>query len=380
MKNSKNCLIVSILLFLNFSAKSQKSTLSNKAKQIVLSNQAGTFFGSSNDLYLKKIYAAIDAKDKSISLGMNLSLEEEGEKPSLLITAGLKLKSSNNFATIINNEGALQRNNIGANIKFSYVGKGDIDTDGHEESIHQMEEYTNNTDKKDTSSEVSKKVEEIINNRLDRQKAKEESFYLEKGKMYKSIALKWCSFEIYIPAGQEIYNITTGISTPLTNTKFYNISGNLTGSMMWKYSAGISLAIKAAIEVKNNNNILVDNLSSKAFQSIQTGANNTQIITETNSGYVTQYREFLTSSISLDPSFFFLNGKYGSIGFSPSIQANLGTYNKINWKLGLPISIKNKWGEPTVNFEIQWKEQKTFSSSQHLFGISSSFLFGDLIN
>ena len=68
-----------------------------------------------------------------------------------------------------------------------------------------------------------------------------------------------------------------------------------------------------------------------------------------------------------------------TIGISPSIEKNFGTYDGINWKIGIPISLKDKEWKPTVNFVLQWKENKTLTSSQHLIGFSTSFFFGDLL-
>lgn len=146
---------------------------------------------------------------------------------------------------------------------------------------------------------------------------------------------------------------------------------------MRQYSNGISIFFKGNLDVKHNNNIMVDNLESQAFQSTALGANNTTVITNSTDGYVTNYDQFVTTAFTFEPAFFFINN---TIGFSPAIEFNLGTYDKTNWKLGVPISLKDSDGKPKVNFEIQWKEVNTFTSSTHLVGLSASFLFGDMIN
>ena len=62
------------------------------------------------------------------------------------------------------------------------------------------------------------------------------------------------------------------------------------------------------------------------------------------------------------------------------LELNFGKYNRTNWKLGFPISLKDKKGKPTKNFEFQYKSIKTLDKTVDVFGISSNFLFGDLIN
>lgn len=48
--------------------------------------------------------------------------------------------------------------------------------------------------------------------------------------------------------------------------------------------------------------------------------------------------------------------------------------------MGIPVSLKDKDCKPKVNFELQWKEINTFTSSDHIVGVSVNFLFGDMIN
>lgn len=82
-------------------------------------------------------------------------------------------------------------------------------------------------------------------------------------------------------------------------------------------------------------------------------------------------------SLTIEPAVFIWKNR---IGFSPAIEFNQGTYKKTNWKLGIPISLKDKDGKPKINFELQWKEVNTFTTNSHLVGLSANFLFGELIH
>ena len=118
-------------------------------------------------------------------------------------------------------------------------------------------------------------------------------------------------------------------------------------------------------------------MTSTPFQTVTIGANNTNIITNTDDGYLTNFEKFITTTLTIEPAFFTFNN---TVGFSPAIEFNVGKYNKTNWKLGIPVSLKDKDGKPKVNFELQWKEINTFKSSDHIVGVSVNFLFGDMIN
>ncbi len=173
--------------------------------------------------------------------------------------------------------------------------------------------------------------------------------------------------------------ITTSdvVNNALSKKHFYAFNTTLSWNYMKEYSCGNSFFLKVKANLKNNNNILVDDLKSKAFQTTESGSGGTLVIKDSDNGYITDFEQFLTPSLTVEPAFFIFNN---SLGFSPAIEFNQGNYNKTNWKLGIPISLKDKDGKSKVNFEIQWKEINTFNSSSHLVGISANFLFGELIN
>ncbi|MPT32700.1 MAG: hypothetical protein E2600_13765 [Chryseobacterium sp.] len=208
--------------------------------------------------------------------------------------------------------------------------------------------------------------------------AKEEIKYTEDNKLYRFLFDHWLSADVYVPFGQNKYKITSDVLlNSLADENFFAISGSLTYNVMLLFSSGESLFVKAKGSVKNNNNIVVDGLNSTPFQTVTTGANNITVITNTDDGYITDYQKFVTTTLTIEPAFFTFNN---SVGFSPAIEFNAGKYNKTNWKLGIPFSLKDKDGKPKVNFELQWKEIKTFKTSDHIVGVSVNFLFGEMIN
>ena len=387
-----------------------KLLFNDEMLNILFSDKVGTAFGGSNDLSLNKYFASVDEKDKSISLGINFDSRfgEETEKLTWVFSGSLKFKSANQFATIYDKDGVFQKDNIGATIKITRIGNGIInfkDDNGkqrkkaienfrkvnHKKYDDLVQKYnsdelptikTNLTKAQKYDSKLES-IDELLKDKHDElyiQLAKDEIKYIEDNSMYRYLWDHWWSLEAFLPFGKNEYKTTTDATIAFEKERFYALNLNLSYNMMWQWSNGQSVFFKGSAVLKNNNNILVDNISSKSFQSTLTGANGEVIINETNDVHITDYKEFITPSIVVEPAYFFWSNDIFDLGVSPLVEFNFGDYDKTNWKLGLPISLKDKEGKPKVNFEFQWREQNTFSSSIHTVGLSTNFLFGDLIN
>lgn len=382
----------------------------DKMLNILFADKVGTAFGGSNDLTLNKYFASLDEEDKSISIGINIDSRfgNETKKLTWLFTGSIKFKSANKFATIFDKDGVFQKDNIGATIKTTWIGRGIInfkDSKGkqREGAIKNfrkvndkafkdiVDKYnkddlpkikTNLEDARKYDSEL-KTLEETLKNKHDTlyiDLAKSEIKFLEENKMYHYLWDHWVSLEAFLPFGHNSYNLLSDPSLPISKEKIYAFNIKLSYNTMWQWSSGISLFLKGIATFKNNNNILINDIPSKVLQETLTGANGEVIINESTNVYITDYKDFETLSLKVEPAFFFISNNYLDLGLSPSIEFNFGEYNKTNWKLGVPISLKDKKGKPTVNFEFQWREINTLTSRVRTLGLSTNFLFGDLIN
>jgi len=386
----------------------------DKMLSTLFAEKVGTAFGGSNDLSLQKFYASLDANDNSLSVGVNYDSRrgDELKRLKVLFSGGVKIKSKDKFATVYKN-GDFQENDIGLTLKGTLIGRGiicfgdkrassgngiikDREESVRENRVFLLRKYIEKVakfnegelDKLQYETEVLKRydneadgIEEILKKKGEEfyiAMAKEEIAFLEKNKMYRSLWNHWLSLELYLPMGDNNYKTTRDIITDaLKKRNFYPFSASLLYNNMLLFSSGESVFLKLAFGLKNNNNIIVDGIKTTPFQTTLIGAGNTTVVISSDDGYKTEYDKFLTTLITIEPSFFTLNN---SLGFSPAVEFNQGKYNKTNWKLGIPISLKDKEGKPKVNFEIQWKEVNKFSSSDHFVGISANFLFGDMIN
>ena len=203
-----------------------------------------------------------------------------------------------------------------------------------------------------------KKVLDRKSKGLYKEIADEEIKFLKENKLYRWMGTYWFSLDGFVPFGSKEYNVT-----PIVDIE---------------WSGGQSLFFKMIYKVERTNNIILDELSTTAFQSGSINPDHTVNITPVVSAYDTVYDDFLRESITIEPAIFLFKN---TIGFSPSVEFNLTEkYNATNWKLGIPISLKDKEGKPKVNFEVQWKQISTLSKVNHIVGVTTSFLFGDLIN
>lgn len=381
----------------------------DKMLNILFANKVGTSFNGSNDLSLQKFYASIDNKDNSMSFGINLDSRNGDELARLkwVFSGSLKLKSTNNFATIFDEKGVFQKDNLGATYKVSFIGRGIINYNAtskknrqsavrnnlkklYEKYDKKTVDFNKNDLKKFTKDHKDARLfdktldglEKTLEKKQDilyLEMAKDEITFLEENKMYNFLSNKWYSLELYTPFGGVTYNITEDAAIAYKKNRFYNISDNLTANYMRYYSSGKSFFIKGSFAIKNNNTIIANKVQADTFQTSKVATNNNVIVTS-EEVHITPYKKFLTKTISIEPALFLISNKLGNFGISPSVEFNLGVYNRINWKLGLPISLKDKEGKASVNLELQYKSIGTLTKTINVFGISTNFLFGDVIN
>jgi len=320
----------------------------DKMLNILFSNKVGAAFGGTNDLSLQKFYASLDAGDTSLSLGGSFDFwrEDETEKLTCLFSGGLKIKSKDKFATIYKN-GDFQEDNIGATFKISFIGRGIINFTSTKEGQNRYESVLKNREYlcEKFDAKVKKYNDEELPELINKNKylkqsnsressiadiikekenenfialAKEEIEYIEKNKMYHFLWNHWYSFEIFTPFGENSYKTTNNIiNNPLEDKSFYALNATLSANTMWQFSSGKSIFFKAKLNLKNNNNIIVDDLTATPFQSTTIGAGGTTVVTNSDDGYVTDFNQFLTTSLTIEPAVFILKN---TVGFSPAIE------------------------------------------------------------
>ena len=374
---------------------------SGRSLNLLFSKKLETVFSNSNDLSLQKSFFNIDASDKSFSFGYNIDFREGDplKQLDLILSIGVKIISSDGFAAI-SNGGDLLEDNIGVNLKLSWIGNGTIGWKTIEQGkhikknreflYHKYNEKVNNFNTKvlpklkahdlaiypdDANEKINAKIA-AESDKLFYEMLEEEIKYIEDNELYTRIWNHWFTLEGYIPVGDKIYS-----TTPISNNNkaqralYYPFNVNLSWNFYVQESNKFSWFGKLISRVKGNSNIDVEGLKPEEFQSINTVNGVSTLTDPVKAINIDAYERFVTTSLRAEVAFFYKN----TIGFSPSIEKNFGTYDGLNWKFGIPFSLKDKEGKPTVNFEIQWKKTETLTGSEKLFGFSTSFFFGDLI-
>jgi hypothetical protein len=413
----------------------ERFIFNRKALSVLFSDEVGSYFNDDEDFSTQRYYASLSTKDNSFSFAytFNPCYEcDEIEKIKHIATVGFKAKTNDNFAELYRN-GDFTASNIGISLKYTRINNGKLKYDSiiqiqkddkyalnfvKDSSLSQSEliniyrnvllypqidkevaDYLDTNYKKDTikaylqllKTKVKSKIKDIndkdiddINTSVLKKKgnefytkiAEEEVKYLKENKLYKYIENSWFTFNLYIPLNSESYSLFDRSTETITSKRFYPVSGSAAFTLYKKWSSGQSFYFTPKISIRNNNTILANEESATTFQTTETFGNG--VLLTQKEAFDVEYENFMTSTVQAEVVFFIYNDM---IGFSPAIERNFGKFRSVGWKLGIPISLKDKEGKPSVNFELQWKEIRVLGEkSNHFVGISANFLFGKFLN
>lgn len=290
------------------------------------------------------------------------------------------------------------QNEIGLNFKFTKVNRGSINFTGYKEAIldyrktivypkvqKAIDTYvagTYKTDKQKVTILNGTPDYSLTKSRNELFKNKEEEFYemiaveeinfLKEFKAYKSFKDSWWSIEAFLPVTEKEYTLITDEVNGFTLDKSFRpwtLSGDF--NYLYKRSGGLAILFNLRGEIFNNNNIDTKRLT--PFTLLNNLESNEDLQISTQSVYSGIFRDFVTSNVEAGfTSFFLLDG---FTGISASVEQNFGDFDAVGWKLGIPFSLKDKKGKPSVSFELQWREQ----NKEHLVGIAVGYSFGKFL-
>lgn len=365
-------------------------------------NQLTSIAYTSEDVSLQRYYANITNEDNAFSFGFNFNNltkeEDRDKKPTWIISLGVGAKSIGNFATIYKNSKV--QTEINGKLKFTWVGRGIITRDSNQMTMsnNYFNKYLNvkytkkyndylkpgqgledEITKKNAllvsivTSEDSLKLKNEYLKTLKSSLMEEEATAILENKLYKRLWDHWVTFEATLPFSRKEYKISDSIIDPnYSKKRFYGWNFSLKYTNMWKWSNNNAVYLSGRGRTFNNNNILTEDLNSADFLSFVNQSSSQSATTESNEVYVGRFDEFVSVGISAELIYFPWN-KYA--GISASIEPLFGSTNYINWKLGVPVSLKDKEGKPVVNFELQWKEV----NKNHFIGLDVGFVLGKFV-
>jgi hypothetical protein len=375
-----------------------------KMLNMFIANNIGTYLASSKDISLQKYYAVLEQDATSLFLGYNfLFRKNKLNRLKHIANVGLKTDLSDNFSSIIT-DGNINPE-MALNLKYTYVLRGKIKFDAtHRTAIdnyrskYLFEKYKADLAKysknevaadKDQNTDLEAKLkyagtllkdedkEKLIEDELDVQYEKiatDEEKFITDNKVFNSITSSWFTTEIFIPAGNKKYMVspaTTVFAT--TDERFYNFKASILYTRMRKWSNKITLYTTLQASAYNMNNIITKELKAYKFETIASQGGNNQTVADSKDAYVGVFKQDFAKSIKGEVVFFFVKD---IAGVSAAAEFVGGEFSARNWKLAIPVSLKDKDGKPSINLEVQFKEvYKT-----HSFGIAMGYAFGKYFN
>ncbi|WP_430408708.1 hypothetical protein [Kordia sp.] len=407
------------------------SLYNNSMVNMFFADEVGTYFNDDQDLSTQQYYTSLSTKDNSFSFAYTFNPCfncGKLDKLNQIATIGFKAQSNNNFAELYK-DGNYTASNVGITIKYAKIFNGIINYQnkfGKNVNYHQSSDNNKALDtttsikekyheeilrsyreelKQNMNDEFKKYIEEsypkdasdierltsgddeaIKNAKCEFLEEKVKEFYIKmasaeldyvkKNKLYNSLNNAWFNFNLYIPINSNKYDLYDRSTETITDKRFYPIGGSVAFTLYKRWSSGRSLYFTPRISIKNNNTILANAESKTIFQTSEQFGNG--ILLTQKEAYNVDYKSFMTSTVQLELVFFVYKDLFG---ISPAIERNFGEFRSVSWKLGIPVSLKDKEGKPTVNFELQWKEIRILGKkSNHFVGISANFLFGKFLN
>ncbi|BEV04589.1 hypothetical protein [Chryseobacterium gambrini] len=378
-------------------------TFNNSMLNVLFNNEINSFATSLNDLSLNKNFANLSSDSKSFTIGRNIflhrskspdySLKKISNILSVSATTGVDKNFSKNYAYNNSTNKYDFSSELMINFKFTHIFDNIIVP--IENEVARIENYRKIT----IRDSVEKKLREdneipIIENtpssELKRELlqkkyyqyykyiADEEIDYLKKNKLYNRYFIWWAGVNIDIPIqGKQLNykeqptagNFTAKEFQAWRTEIFLNLFFSDPEITRFEFLKSTSLNIRFSGSVFNNNSYIAKNLTPMTFQTIVGQSADQQAINKSDLVFIGNYERFETYSLKGEASVLLFNN---TIGISGGSEKTFGPYDNFNWKLGIPVSLKDKDEKPLLNFEIQWKE----INKSHMIGLSVGYVFG----
>ncbi|HRH03905.1 MAG TPA: hypothetical protein PLN13_03310 [Bacteroidia bacterium] len=371
--------------------------------------KTSTYLSEASDLSLSSAYAVLDNTDNKLFLGGTSYLGKHISNSRLLVTGGLKANIEDGFSSIIKS-GAINKD-IGFDLKLTIFGRGTIYFDQAQTAQYSIisnhrtylaNELLNEFDNKLTTFKrnqvgipatattiaISNYVQESAAD-LNEQFADRESAFIDEERLYNLSHTWWISINVYFPVTSSEYKTIPNYSSKtIFDKKYKPYEADIIWTNFWeqtKWTKNIllfkgvnlfslklavladntinaSLIDKSAIDTYINQNENPDTLKLDTLQLIQ--LNNQSV-------NVGEYHQFVTTKISA--RYVYMPVKF--IGVSLAIEKCFGQVEALNWKIGIPISLKDSDGKANINFELHWRE----INKGHSVGVSIGLPIGKTI-
>lgn len=377
--------------------KENQWVLNNEMLAQFFNNEIGSFAVSMKDLSLEPNIVSINSDNKTLTIGKNIILSNNKNRPdkelrkiSNVLSASISSGIDKNFSKIYSKNNQTNEydfaSEINLNIKFTHLGNNSIWTSYHYREkitdfrckkipLYLDEEFRNDKDfnsseKRDTVF-ITKKYYEYY-----KKISEKEIKNIKDNTLFSMYSLHWWGLNLGIPLTKKVFNVkSTKTVGTFDNMEFYGWRAEAFYNFLLnvpKCLKGSTFNLRLSGLIFNNNNFIADNTNAVTFQSIIDQSSTQQILSPADLVFIGEYKRLTTTALKAEGSSLFFEN---TIGISAALEKNLGDYDALNWKLGVPVSLKDKDKKPTLNFELQWREV----NNQHMIGVSAGYIFGKFV-
>lgn len=401
-------------------------TFNKKMLNILFTKEISNYLTESSNLNTRKAFAVLTEEDNRLFLGGSFTnpfkKRRSIDRLIGLNTIGIKADIKDKFATVFSS-GDLN-NDLGISYKYTYIGRGTITYSSKskkgksdkekietyrkdylldeflDEKVNEsVKTITQKNNKNEVINELNGKPKSKLLNTVSKSDfdalylsiLEEEADNTTKQKWYTNYYNWWVSLETFIPITRTEYKTSENIESNVINTSDYSpFEIEFSGNFFLKTASYGSFQFRGIYEGYNNNSVraelkdLIKPFSFIEFQqqiddSQNTGDNTFFAQLDENEVNVGEFKEFFTNGIKGEIVYFLPEKVFGKdlsfIGLSASVEQYFGEYKAKNWRLGIPVVLKDKDGKSTVNFELQWRE----INKNHSVGFSIGVPFGKFV-
>lgn len=385
------------IAYLHNQAIEKSHLMTKRGFNILMAKKVNTFLTGSSDLSVNKGYFIADPTDGRLLIAVNKALNPNSDQIGMqsILTYGVKTDVQDGFSTLYSGSKKWS-GNIGVSFKFTLLFKGSIwyDLQYRQVNLTKESKVQKDSRKKLLQLEKGKYRRQIIINDIKAKMAKEEDefkksltgisdsefvkdtrlkFYENKNKAYieefaeneaKSIEENngynqlwkhWLSLDFYFPITSQEYDVANDFNSLASTRKLYNFEGSILYTNLLERRKNRFLST-FNLGFKNQNSVNTETLEKFTIADYKNmgGIDTVTLATlKSKDVYVGKYENYFTPFVKLQLTDFFIADK--SIGINLTAEKYLGSFNPLNFKLGIPFALKGKDDDTKASFEVQFK-------------------------
>lgn len=373
--------------------KSNDLILTDAGINLLFAKEVAYFLSGSRDLSLYKSYASLNTDNNRLLLAYNISLPKKQPNYYInkILTFGLEADLNDGISTLIKNSEFT--NNIGVRLKFTLMRDGKVNSSSSSEKLHKEKrmEVIEKIDKTMIvpstvtielieNEEIKKMEYKNLQDEATKKLYEEEVDKFRESKYYKSYNKAWVTFSFFLPISTGKFSVVDEVLTDLKNEDTWLFESEILLNYFRKTPRAKFLAT-IGLELNNFNSVLSGDNTELSQTTIQ-NFNNSILSSSRKTIFMGEFNNFLASGIFIEFTAFpdFFSKKRNSpIGISLEINQQYDFLNErtfpMTYKIGIPVSLKDKNGAPKINFE----PQVVFGDEDTLLGIGLGLPFGSLV-